>query len=253
MKKHDSLAIGFVVVLALVAFFEIGFYSGLQRAAAEDSVSLERLSGVPLEASAKIVSVTPDGSGSVNEGDVEIVPGSGRILLSLNPFAEPDTQDSMQTAALVAQRFTGKSLEDKDVIFSVKNTPARLIGGPSAGAAMSVAAIAAIRGENVRADAAITGTINADGTIGQVGGVIEKATAAAEQGLSLFVVPKGQKEVTYYEQREERSQQGRVLVIRRYYVPRTINLEEMLADQNYGTKIAEAADIGEAVDLLISK
>ena len=49
-----------------------------------------------------------------------------------------------------------------------------LIGGPSAGAAIAVATVAAIEGKNVSKDAVITGTIEEGGYIGEVGGVFEK-------------------------------------------------------------------------------
>ena len=49
-----------------------------------------------------------------------------------------------------------------------------LIGGPSAGAAIAVATVAAIEGKNVSKDAVITGTIEEGGYIGEVGAVFEK-------------------------------------------------------------------------------
>ena len=64
--------------------------------------------------------------------------------------------------------------------------------GPSAGAALTIATIAALKHDSIRSDVVITGTINADGTIGQIGGVLEKAQAAKDIGAKLFLVPVGQ-------------------------------------------------------------
>lgn len=246
-----------LAVVSLVVFFGFGYYAGLHSLPASvPGPEVPEVGGLPLRdsrlaSSINIVSMTSAGEGSVNQGDVEITPGNGRILFAINPFVEPDTQDSVQAAAKVAQEYTGKSLKGKDVIFSVENTDAKLVGGPSAGAAMTVATIAAIEGKGVKSDVAITGTINADGSIGQIGGVIEKATAAAEKGLSLFVVPKGQKSFTYYEQQERRSQRGNITIIRTSYLPKIIDLQQYLADQNYSMRIAEVSKIGDAVSLLL--
>jgi len=57
--------------------------------------------------SINIVSVTSEGGGSINQANVEIIPGDGRILLSIDPLVEPDTQSSFETAAKVAESYTG--------------------------------------------------------------------------------------------------------------------------------------------------
>ncbi len=243
---------------ALLVFFASGYFLGFGSAESQfasasqpSQDSLQVLEGQRFQSSVNIVSVTSEGEGSLNQAEVEIMPGSGRVLFSINPFVEPDTQDSVRTAALVAEKFTGKSLSGKDIVVSVKNTPARLVGGPSAGAAITVAAIAAIQHKVVRSDAAITGTILPDGTIGQVSGIIEKATAAAEKGLDAFIVPKGQKILTYYERVQGQTQEGRFTIIRTRYVPRTVNVQDYLENEGYDIKIFEAQDVNGAVEYLL--
>ncbi len=66
------------------------------------------------------------------------------------------------------------------------------IDGPSAGALMTVATLAALRGDTVRKDAA-TGTINPDGSIGPVGGIPQKLEGTAKAGKKLVLVPSGQR------------------------------------------------------------
>lgn len=204
------------------------------------------------EASVDIVAVKEQGeTGVVSRAVAEIVMGKGRVLFSLNPFVEPDTQQSAETAAQVTQDFTGTSLADRDVIYSIEDINASLVGGPSAGAALTVATIAALEGKNVREDVGITGTIREDGSIGQIGGVIEKAAAVAEQGKTLFLVPEGQSIIRYYEQQVTEEKHGFVTIQRVHYVPKELNLNEYSKEQGWGLEIREISDIEEAVGLML--
>ena len=63
------------------------------------------------------------------------------------------------------------------------------IDGPSAGALMTCGVLAAVRGDNMREDAAMTGTINPDGSIGPVGGIAQKISGAADKGMKLVLIP----------------------------------------------------------------
>jgi uncharacterized protein len=65
------------------------------------------------------------------------------------------------------------------------------VDGPSAGALFTVAVVAALRGDAVRPDATITGTINPDGSIGPVDGVVQKFGAAIEAGKRRLGYPAG--------------------------------------------------------------
>ena len=132
-------------------------------------------------ASSNVVAVSSQASsGIIGTVTAEIHPnGKGRVLMNTNPFLEPDTQQSAETATEVAEKITGKNLEDKDIIFSF-DIPGEVIGGPSAGAAMTTAVVAAIEGKAVKDDVTITGTITKGGSIGAIGSVLEKAQAAAD-------------------------------------------------------------------------
>jgi len=96
---------------------------------------------------------------------VALKAGTGNVLVNTNPFVEPDTQYSVREAVEVAENFTNMNISNKDIIisFDINGT---VIGGPSAGAATTVTAIAAMEGKNVRPDGAITGTIEEEGYIG---------------------------------------------------------------------------------------
>jgi len=70
----------------------------------------------------------------------------------------------------------------------------QLVGGPSAGLAFTLAIIddltpgALTGGKRV----AVTGTIGADGSVGPVGGVEQKAITARKNGVQLMIVPKAE-------------------------------------------------------------
>jgi len=65
------------------------------------------------------------------------------------------------------------------------------VDGPSAGALFTVAVVAALRGDAVRPDATITGTINPDGSIGPVDGIVQKFDAAITAGKRRLGYPAG--------------------------------------------------------------
>jgi len=81
-----------------------------------------------------------------------------------------------------------------DYRYSVETeTLAARVDGPSAGGLFAVAFMAALLNDRIDRAATMTGTINPDGTIGPVGGVAAKMTAAAEMGKTRFCYPVGQR------------------------------------------------------------
>jgi Lon-like protease len=66
------------------------------------------------------------------------------------------------------------------------------IGGPSAGLAFTLGLLDALTSRNITGGhrIAATGTINPDGTVGDVGGVKQKTIAVAHQGCQYFIVPR---------------------------------------------------------------
>lgn len=136
--------------------------------------------------------VDSEGNGVVATLTTRVQPGPGLVLVSVNGAKPaPDTQASALTAARVAANLTGRSLDAVDVIFSIE-AEAQVVEGPSAGAAMAVAAAAALEGRALRRDVTITGSVDENGLIGQVGAIEEKARAARAHGATLFLVPPGQ-------------------------------------------------------------
>ena len=91
------------------------------------------------------------------------------------------------TAVVVASQLLGVDPRDYEFSYSVGGR----IDGPSAGAYMTVATLAALQGHDVAQDIFMTGTINPDGTIGPVGGIPQKIEGAAENGARMVLIPAG--------------------------------------------------------------
>lgn len=68
------------------------------------------------------------------------------------------------------------------------------IGGPSAGLAFTLTLIDELTPGELTGglDVAVTGTINIDGTVGAIGGLVQKTSAVAQLGASVFLVPADQ-------------------------------------------------------------
>lgn len=178
---------------------------------------------------------------------VELKQGEGRILINTQPRIGIDLQTSARTAKLVAENFTKKSLEGTDVILTViAESDVNVVDGPSAGAAMTIAIISAILNKTLRNDVFITGTINPDGSIGWVGGIPEKAIAAAKQNATKFLVPKGQKTVSILKPEEREPIPGVTIVT---YKIENIDLNNYLSQLGYKTEVVEVESITEAYKL----
>ncbi|MHC1567344.1 MAG: S16 family serine protease [Candidatus Syntropharchaeia archaeon] len=200
--------------------------------------------------SIKIVAVDNHDKGVVGSLSIEIKSGSGRTLVdTTHVLTGFYTQDSEKTAVKVVEDRYGFDFSKYDVIFTIRSPGAAMVDGPSAGAAMTVALVAAIEGKEVPDEFAMTGTIQEDGSIGPVGGIFAKAEAAAKSGVTLFLIPKGQS-IQYRMVREtKRLAPGWVIETVRY-VP--VNVTEY-AEKNWGMRIEEVSDIDEAVKYALSE
>ena len=98
----------------------------------------------------------------------------------------PTWQSAAWTSTTAAALLLGVDLSSYQVSF---DTDIAAIDGPSASGLMTVAVLAGILGDKVRQDAAMTGTINPDGTIGPIGGAPQKIEGAAAAGKKIVVVP----------------------------------------------------------------
>lgn len=200
-----------------------------------------------VEASIPVVSVSTDGQGSVDNLSLRLIPGDNNILINTNPFLETDLQYAINTAVTYAKLKVPNYGYDRDFIFDFRSKQAQLVGGESAGAATAILTIAMLQGKELKKDAVITGTINADGSIGKIAGVLEKAKAVSDAGFKYFLVPAGQASITYYERSVERQPSAFGFdILRSRYIPKTLNLTEE-AKKAWGLEVVEVASIDQAL------
>lgn len=183
--------------------------------------------------------------------EVELRDGKGRILVNTEPRIGIDLQTSTRVAVSVAETYTGFNLTAIDVIVTIRGEEeVEVVDGPSAGLPITIAIISALRHENISNEVYATGTINPDGSIGAVGGIAEKALAAAEKGAKLFIVPRGQNKIVVYERREEEIMPGFKIV---RYVPKEVSLKDYLKSRGFDIEVFEVSNIVEAYNLYTIK
>jgi len=121
--------------------------------------------------------------------------GTGHVFVDTNPYTQVDLQGSARLAAMVASDVLGIDQRTYDFYYII-DISSPIIGGPSAGGALTVATIAAINKWTLKPDVVMTGMINPDESIGPVGGIPFKLEAAAARNATLFLIPQGQSIVT---------------------------------------------------------
>jgi uncharacterized protein len=195
----------------------------------------------PREVSLKIPAVDSEGNGVLTMLTVGMKSGSGKALVDINQLLFwIDTQYSIQVAKKVAEKVTHANLSNVDLFYRIE-TNASIIEGPSAGAALTVATIAVIEGKQLNESVVITGTINEDGTIGPVGGILAKAEAAKEAGATLFLVPSGQSIQTTYRPVHTCEK------IAHWTVCRTEYKREVTTASELGIEVVEVKNVEEAL------
>jgi PDZ domain-containing protein len=158
--------------------------------------------GKPVQLSDDVVSAI----GQRKPGDVlriEVDRGNGtprrteEVQLGAAPADRSVCESTAQAGrpvALDAIPCLGVRLQTKGLKFDypfVVNVDSAGIGGPSAGLAFTLGILDALRPGELTGGhgVAVTGTISLDGTVGPVGGVVQKTAAVRAAGIGLFLVP----------------------------------------------------------------
>ena len=183
--------------------------------------------------------------GIVMKISVEIRDGTGLVLVNTAIPTGVDFQTSAKTAVMVAQKITNVDMSKKDVIFSISsenNQELQAVDGGSAGGAMTVLLSSEILGKVLNNRVLMTGTIQDDGTIGEIGGAAEKADAAGKYGAKTFLVPQGQ--ATVQIQSCDEKTEG-------VFTYRTCTAQEKplspITEKQYGMKVIEVSNIEQAL------
>lgn len=139
--------------------------------------------------------VNTKGEGVIIPLEISVQKGKGAVSVNIkNVDLQSGAQSSVRTATQVAAAFSNEDLTNKDIIVSFINELGSVVSidGPSAGSVMTVALVAVFENKTINDRVLMTGTIEPDGSIGQVGSVQEKARAAKQFGATTFIIPPGQ-------------------------------------------------------------
>ena len=171
--------------------------------------------------------------------------GNGRVFVDTLPLTQVDMQGSARLAVKVASALVENDVNcDVDPsnydYFFVVRTDAPIIGGPSAGAIMTVAAICLLENWTMENNTVMTGMINPDGSIGPIGGIPQKIDAAYSVGATRFLIPKGQ---GTYEEMVTTVLNGGTTIITQ---PVSRNVSDYA--KQYNIEVVEIAEVTEAVE-----
>jgi uncharacterized protein len=179
-------------------------------------------------------------AGGIADLFLEIKPGSGRVFLETFPLTKLDTQISTRFAKEIACDFLDTDCSRYDFFYTI-TAGSSIIGGPSAGAAISLLTISLIEGISLDDNVAITGTINSGGVIGPVGGIEAKIEAADNEGMRKVLIPIGE----YFDGSDVMETYQRVNQSVNQSINETANLNE--TKKKFNIKIKEAATLDEAL------
>ena len=243
IRKFLMLFVGLLIICSSFSQFSFATLTG---EIYEGTVSLEYRN---VTVYAPAVARTDDGYiGVISTITVTIQnKGSGRVFVDTLPLTQIDMQGSARLAVKVASSLI-KNDDNCEInpseydFFFVVRTSAPIIGGPSAGATITVAAVSLLENWTIDNKTVMTGMINPDGSIGPVGGIVQKIDAAYSVGATRFLIPKGQG--TYTETITETTEENGLIKIITQQVTRQVS---DYALENYGIEVVEVEDINDAL------
>ncbi|NPV26760.1 MAG: ATP-dependent protease, Lon family [Firmicutes bacterium] len=128
--------------------------------------------------------------GSVLEIEAVAFPARerGKGYVRFNDTAGSMAKDSVFNATSVLRKLTGEDLGNYDIHVNVVG--GGRIDGPSAGMAITLAIMSAVKNLPILQNVAVTGEISIQGRVKPVGGVFEKIYGAKQAGVSTVLVPR---------------------------------------------------------------
>ncbi len=173
---------------------------------------------------------------------VTVVNGTGKVFISTIPLTKIDTQASARLAKEVACETLNMECSNYDFYYEIYSE-SPIVGGPSAGGAMTVATMAALKNLTLYENVFMTGTVNPDGSIGPVGGILPKAEAGYKAGADYILIPKGQS-LTYI---EETRTTTIGIITQTETIVKPVNVS-FYALSNWGLKVVEVPDVETAFE-----
>lgn len=133
--------------------------------------------------------ITSNNTGVLTIIRLNVYKGNGTVSVGGPAQVGASTLSSAQTAARYAASYLGVNFNEYNFNYTILNSDTENVSGPSAGAAMTVLAISALNGKPLANNFTMTGTINSNGSIGLIGGVYDKVSAAKSAGMKFVLVP----------------------------------------------------------------
>lgn len=236
------------ITFVAAALFLLGFivaYSSVSPVIQKENIYISE----PIPANEKsilIVAVNNESEGVYGYIKTSVRPGSGRVLVNVDSvLSNPDTQKSAQIATAVAGNYTNLDLSYYDVIYDLKIN-ATYVEGPSAGAAMTVSTIAALKNMTINQSIAISGLINPDGAIAPAGALYQKGIAAQKSGATVFLVAPNSSVVYENSANQDCSMTGIYKYCKVDYEMKSVSLGKLL-----NMTVIEVGRIDDAVDYML--
>ncbi|MDP3742491.1 MAG: S16 family serine protease, partial [Candidatus Micrarchaeota archaeon] len=204
IKEHGGYIV--IALLAVALSFTLGFESGsqgqtvrtviVQQSGGNATLTLNDNTTKAIFQSVSLLlpGIDEERRGAVANLEVQRKSGTGKVYIDIDQgtaFIANETLISIKTAMRVARLFSGETssaISTSDLFYSLK-AKSNEVGGSSAGAAITIATIALLEDKQLNESIAISGTINSDGSIGPVGGILEKARVLKTKGIITFLVP----------------------------------------------------------------
>lgn len=243
--RAKSYRLKFVVLILVLAFIG-GILAGFNITIKSNDLKSISMSGGQVRRMI-IPAVDNTGKGITSILTVSVKDGNGLVLVNINNLvAGTDTQESARLAARTASEYTHIDTSTLDITYSI-DADASSISGASAGAAMTVATIAALQDKDLNPKVSITGAIHLDGNITVVGSVPAKAEAVKEKGITTFLVPESQSYENVYTRKLDCDDSGEKIICKTAYVSEGLSLGTKLG----GINVLEISNINEAVSKII--
>lgn len=132
--------------------------------------------------------ILENNSGILTVISLTVTKGTGIVTISGPSEVGSSTLESAQTAAVAAANYLGINYKNYNFEYVINDSAN--VSGPSAGTAMALLAISALSHRQMLQNFTVTGTISPNDTIGEIGGVYDKISAASKDGMNFALVPK---------------------------------------------------------------
>ncbi len=154
-------------------------------------ISLLGVSGSQVIGNASIYApavILYNNTGVLTRINLTVTNGNGTVIITGPRHVGNSTNESAITAAEYASKYLGLNYSKYNFDYYIENDNTS-VSGPSAGMAMTLLGISALSGMRLRPDFTLTGTISPNGSVGEIGGVYDKVSAAKLYGMHFVLVP----------------------------------------------------------------